>query len=606
LTVPFDGDDLARRIKDSLNIVDVIGSYIELSKRGSRYLALCPFHAEKTPSFSINSVDQFFHCFGCKKSGDVFDFVMAMEGITFVEALSLLGERCGIQVERRRAQGTGKSRSGGKQRLFAILERAACIFEENLQAPPGALARKYLAERQVDPKVSAQFRFGYSTEAWRDLKATLLHEGYSESELIATGLAKQASNGSTYDLFRNRLMIPIFDIQNRVIGFGGRVLDDTLPKYINSPETPVFHKSQSFYGLNFARRSMSTKRYATIMEGYTDVIQAHSRQVLTAIATLGTALTSDHARLLKRLVDRVILLFDGDEAGSAAAGRGVEMLLAEDLDVTVVTLDQGMDPFDFFSHHDANDFAALVRSRGLDFFDFTIQYFSKRYDVSTPGGKTRLIRELMKLVSFHKDVIRKDLLLKKIAGTLGVSEILLRQEFTQEGKRQVPEQTRRDSQHGENRSAVQPARDLTITSSEDDLILGLLKSTELVGRFIEALQGVATDDNDADCILKAICELYETNRFSVSELISRLWNQEDAKARVIALVSDARKSDPEVLVSSALDVLKRNQRRKEYERVRHQSKDLLKEKSSAEADQLLLEISERLKIQKADERKKNN
>ncbi|MFH1999509.1 MAG: DNA primase, partial [Planctomycetota bacterium] len=531
-----------------------------------------------------------------------------MEGIEFFDALSLLGERCNIQVERI-GRAEHRERAGSKQRLYNILDHAASIFENNIRGSAGEAARNYLNRRRMHPETFVKFRIGYSTSAWRDLKSKLMNEGFSEEELLTAGLVRRSENGSAYDLFRNRLMIPIFDIQNRVIGFGGRVLDDSLPKYINSPETPVFHKSQSFYGLNFARQFMSVARYAVIMEGYTDVIQAHSRQVQAAIATLGTALTADHARLLNRLVDRVILLFDGDEAGSAAAGRGVEMLLAEDLDVTVVTLEHGMDPFDYFSQHDAEDFAALVRARGQDFFDFTIQYFSMRYDINTPGGKTRLIRELMKRVSCHNDLIRKDLLLKKIAGTLGVSETLLRKEFMNldHGGHIDHSGPSTQMQSGPGTSVTHNMalgnREVTITSSEDDLILGLVRRPELAGRFLDALQKIETDDDEASCILKAICELYERNRLDVRELISHLVDRPGARGRVISLVSDTRKTDPELLISSAIEVMMQKQHRREYDQVRKQGKGLLKEKSSAEADQLLLEITHRLKRQKAEKPK---
>jgi DNA primase len=588
LARPYGSDDLVRRIKDALDIVDVIGSYVELTPRGTNHMALCPFHAEKTPSFSVNRNGQFFHCFGCKKSGDVFDFITSMEGVSFVEALKLLGDRCGIQVDRSALAG-GKKRAAEKTRIFQLLETATRRFEQNLQSARGVDARKYLNHRQILPDVASRFRIGFATAGWHDLKESLLHAGFSEAELLGAGLVKRSDKGGTYDLFRNRLMLPIFDMQGRIVGFGGRVLDDSLPKYINSPDSPVFHKSRLFYGIHLARRVLSKERCGVVVEGYTDVIMAHGRGVGNTIATLGTALTDEHAGMLRRMVDRVILFFDGDEAGRIAAGRGVEILLGHDLDVTVVALREKTDPFDFFSRHTAEDFRELVAGEGKDFFDFTLDYYGRRYDLGTPGGKSRLARELLRLVDCHRDLIKKELLLKKTAETVGISEEVVRREYAgmKEGRTGKP-RNRPDLDAGLQKS-------ITITSSEDDLILGLVKEPALVGEYLPALESLETEDEDGAAILKAVVDLHKAGSMSVRELTTALGGRPPAMRRVIALAADPRKTDPRLLVSSALESLAERRRRKEFETIRQQRKELLRQAGSAEADRLLEELNKKLK-----------
>lgn len=588
-----EGGDLVRRIKDSLDIVQVVASYVELSQRGANHLGLCPFHAEKTPSFSVNKAGQFFHCFGCKRHGDVIDFIMAMEGVSFPEALALLVDRYKLPVDPKEIR-RGSMRSGGggdKSRLFSLLEKAARIFERNLEGPRGVEARKYLNQRGISPVVTSRFRVGYATPGWHDLGSALAAAGFREEELLEAGVMKRSDRGGTYDLFRNRLVLPIFDMQGRVVGFGARVLDDTdetQPKYINSPESRLFHKGRLFYGLNLARRSMNTERWCVVVEGYTDVIMAHDRGLTNTVATLGTAMTEEHAVLLSRLVDRVVLLFDGDEAGGAAAGRGVEVLLRQDLDVTVVTLEEGMDPFDFFRNHGAEDFRALLRREGRDFFDFTVDRCARCFDLDTAGGRAKLARRLLHLVGCHSDPIKRELLLKKAAETVGVEVEVMRREFARRASSSYKSRTGTPSPSPGDRGAV------TITSAEDDLILGLLRHPELAHRHRDPLARLEMDDPDAARILDAVLELDGENRLSVRELISVLEDAPAARERVMRLAVDGRTTPPERLVASALDALQRRLLRRAFRRVKEQG---LRRSgaSSAEANQLLQEIDRRLK-----------
>jgi len=583
------GDDTVRRIKDRLDVVEVIGSYIELTKRGTRFVALCPFHAESAPSFSVNQVEQFFHCFGCKKSGDIFDFVKSIEGISFAEALQILADRAGVPIERSRGTQTASSRSN-KTRLYQVLEAACRIFEKNLQLEECAGARKYLEKRGLD---GGSFRLGFAKEKWTSLLDEMTDQGYSRRELLLAGLVRKADSGRHYDLYRNRLTIPIFDMQGRVVGFGGRVLDDSEPKYINSPETEVFRKNRLLYGLNLARKAISVKRSAVIVEGYTDVMMMHQCGIDAAVATLGTALTNDHSLLLKRMADRVFLVFDGDSAGKAAALRGLEVLLSHDLDLSVVPLEGGMDPCDFFRHHTASDFRQLVMERSRDFFDYTVEELSRRFDLASPGGRSRIARELLRLTGKIGDPIKRDLVLRRIADTLDIREELLRKEYRADREQETGSARRRSRE----RSPVdrrQGSRDLGL-DAENDLILGLLRSPELIAEFRDRLDRIELVSPEGRVILDLLIKCKKAESIEIRELVTDLSSEESARQRLISLTAEERRAEPRALVEEAVAFLALQREEKEYLRIRRERSGLLQEENSKEADEYLAELNRRLK-----------
>ncbi len=594
-----EGRDQVRRIKDLLDIVDVIGSYIELSKRGTRYVALCPFHAEKAPSFSVNREEQFFHCFGCKKSGDLFDFVMEVEGIAFPEALKILGEKCGIEVvtTRGRAKTAGKS---FKTQLYRVLESACSYFEQNLATNPGTNARSYLSNRRFPPEFCKEFRLGFALDGWRGLLEDLTRKGIRQGDLERAGLIRQSRSGRVHDLFRNRLMIPIFDMQGRVVGFGGRVLDGSEPKYINSPETELFQKNRLLYGLNRARQAISLDRTVVIVEGYTDVLMAHYRDVSNTVAALGTALSQEHARLLRRMADRVVLLFDGDSAGAAAAQRGIEILLANDLDVTVVSLDKGSDPCDFFERHSASDFKERIVEQGKDFFDFTLSELEARFDLKSPGGRTQAARKLFSLVTAVGDPIKQDLVLHRIAERLGIRENLLRSEFF----KGLRDQSRHRPARGEPGSSSQTSETSSQTSSqtsktwskaEEELLLGLLMQPALIDEFRETLAAARLEGVAETKILELLLEQKGRGSLQPKELLFELRNDDLARKRLISLLSEARSTEAKSLVAGALRFFDSQADEDRYRSLKELKKDVIKRADSSDADESLAELNRLLK-----------
>jgi DNA primase len=589
--------DLVRRIKDQLDIVDVLGSYIELKKQGTRYVALCPFHAEKAPSFSVQQQNQLFHCFGCKTSGDIFDFVMAMEGISFREALEILAERCGLEIEafKPRQQESGRI---SRNELLKILEAACCVFEENLQADAGAEARRYLETRGFQQERIVPFRLGFATDGWRGLFDRLTQRGVSVENLLEAGLIKKSQSGRAYDLFRNRLIIPIFDMQGRVVGFGGRVLDGSEPKYINSPETEVFRKSRLLYGLNRARQTITSARTAVVVEGYTDVIMAHNRGMASAVATLGTALTDEHARTLRRLVDRVLLLFDGDGAGKAAAERGVEILLAHDLDVSVLSLPRGTDPCDFFRDGDSDSFWSLAAEEGTDFFDFSIRALSERHDLSAPGGRTRIARGLFRLVAALGDSIKQDLVLRRIAESLDIREDLLRAEFLKQERGKAGISPRvgaarpAETTPPEETGGRAPGRR---GKAEEDLIRGILMNPSLIGDFAAVLEDIRIEGETERALFDLLLDYDGTGEIDSRELLAALCDNEPARRRLIDLLAETRRVDAAELVAESLKFLRTSKRENEYSRLREAGRKSLRGGGGEGENEHLADIHRRLK-----------
>lgn len=336
-------ESATERIRQSSDIADVVGRFVSLKRTGKTLKGLCPFHAEKTPSFIVSPDRQIFKCFGCGAGGDVFKFVQLRENLSFPEAKRLLAEWAGIRLDDAAESDAVSSRT----QIARINDWAAGVFIKYLNDPDaGAEARAYLQRRRIGPEAQTRFRLGLAPNRFDALLIAGRRAGVSQRDLETAGLVRVSTQGQVYDTFRHRLMFPIVDAAGRVVGFGGRALGDEPAKYVNSPETPLFSKGRVLYGLAEARQAFSASKRAVVVEGYTDCIMAHQSGLRDAIATLGTAFTDEHAQLLRRYVDTVVLVFDGDEAGQAAAGRALEAALASRLDVRIAVLPAGQDPCD--------------------------------------------------------------------------------------------------------------------------------------------------------------------------------------------------------------------------------------------------------------------
>ncbi len=406
-------------VKQKTDIVEVVSQYTTLTKAGRTFKALCPFHSEKHPSFFVYPEQQSWHCFGaCNTGGDVFTFTMKKEGIDFGDALRLLAQRAGVKIPSRFESEAGKDE---KERLYQVNQAAAQYFHNLLlNSPTGEKGREYLANRSLSPETIIDFQLGFSPNSWNSLKQYLIDRGYTERELLEAGLIVEAENRKTHDRFRNRLMFPIFDIRGRITGFGARVLDDSLPKYINSPLTPIFDKSGSLYGINLAQTAIRQQDMAVIVEGYMDVITAHQNGFNNVVASMGTSVTGKQVSTLKRLTKNMVLALDADAAGEEAMLRGVSHENTLDAEVKVIIVPSGRDPDDVI-REDATMWQYLLEE-ALPVVDYTFNMVTSKLTLTTANGKTLAVGRLLPIVAEIKDPVRQAHYLQKLARLVNVNE----------------------------------------------------------------------------------------------------------------------------------------------------------------------------------------
>lgn len=420
--------DFSQKVKSSIDIVEVVEEYVNLKKVGKNYQALCPFHQENTPSFTVNPENQFYYCFGCGAGGDVYDFLMEIENITFFETLKILAGRAGMEIPN---QSRKSKRMNQKRELFFELYGLASRFYNYLlQERDVALpAREYLQERGIGKEEIEKFELGFAPDRWRALLTFLTNKGYEREQLLEAGLISK-SNNNFYDRFRNRIIFPIFNVRGEVLAFGGRIISNNtdFPKYLNSPETLLYSKGDNLYGLNWARDVIRRQGEAVIMEGYTDVLTAHNRGIENAVAALGTSLTQNQARLLERYADTVYTAFDADAAGEKATLRGLDILGQVGLRVRVIELPPGKDPDDIIRKDGAEVFNSL-REKALNLMDFKIKLALGEETDLEPEKKISRARKAAGLVSGIKDPLEREVFLQKIADHLDLSLEVLQQEI---------------------------------------------------------------------------------------------------------------------------------------------------------------------------------
>jgi DNA primase len=404
-------EQLVEEIRAANDIVDVISERIPVKKAGRNYKAACPFHDEKTPSFNINPERQIYHCFGCGVGGNVITFLMEYEKIGFLEAVRELARRAGIALPDR----SGGYSDGTEDPIYAANELALAYFRECMAGSSGAAARDYWSGRGIGEDITEMFRIGYAKPGWDGLLKRAEREGLPLAALEEAGLVVERDSGGYYDRFRNRLVFPLTWTGGRVVGFGGRALDDSEPKYLNTPETRVYHKGRYVYGLAQARPALRASREAVLVEGYMDLLSLYEAGFHNAVASAGTALTPEQARLTSRYADRVFVAYDGDNAGKIAATKAAELLVGLGVKVRIAALPDGADPDSFVKEHGAEAMRDRL-SRSMDFIDF----FLSVNPPESPDDRERAARELLETVARIEDPIKADLMLEKIAGALGI------------------------------------------------------------------------------------------------------------------------------------------------------------------------------------------
>ncbi len=416
----MDRDDAKEEVRARTDIVELIGQYVRLQRSGRRFRGLCPFHDEKTPSFYVDPERQFWHCFGCGAGGDVFSFVMQQENLEFFDALRRLADRAGVTLETSPQAREQRSRRD-------LIERANRIamehFTENLYRHPDAEhAREYVRSRGFKGPIVKQMRLGFALESWEDMLQTLGREGINAELAREAGLVRPRESGGMYDVFRNRIMFPIVDVTDRVVGFGGRTLDaDNPAKYVNSEETPLFQKRRMLYGLDVAAQAIKDAGHALIVEGYTDVLALRQAGVENAVAGLGTALTAEQLHLLARYCDEVALIYDGDSAGASAALRNLEVLEGAKVSVGLVMLPEGMDPDDFVKQHGGEGLRALLEER-ISPVDYQLKMIFAAHAGKGADGRTRAAHEAVETLLKVPDRARREEYLARAADLWGQSD----------------------------------------------------------------------------------------------------------------------------------------------------------------------------------------
>jgi DNA primase len=422
-------DDTIEEVRRASDIVDVLSQYLQLRKRGRNYLALCPFHQEKTPSFNVSPDKQMYHCFGCGVGGNVFTFVMEHEKVSFVEAVRSLALRAGITLP---AEGAGGRPEGTEHEgLYDACKTAGLYYYDTLvHSVEGKLALEYFRHRGFTDATITRFGLGYSRNSWDGLVTLAAERKLDPDQFEKAGLLIRREDGTRYDRFRGRAMFPIFSPSGRPVGFGARKMreDDPLGKYINSPETPIYVKSRSLYGLFQSKEAIRAQEFAVLVEGYADLISVYQAGVENIVASSGTALTEEQIQLIARYAKAVTLVYDADSAGSKATIRGVDLIIENGLDVRVATLPEGEDPDSFVRKNGGDAFRQRLAS-AVSFLDFKASTFRDQGLLSTPEGKTRAVRSIVETIAKVKDEIKRNFYIKNVAENYGIYETILFREL---------------------------------------------------------------------------------------------------------------------------------------------------------------------------------
>ena len=410
-------DELIEEVRQSNDVVDIISQYVHLTRKGRNYFGLCPFHNEKSPSFSVSPDRQIFHCFGCGVGGNVYTFLMKIEGITFKESLEQLAERANIQLPTLQSN-ADTAKEELKAKVYKVNEFTAEFYHQNLYKPTAKIAQEYVKQRKMNRETLEAYRIGYSgkfDELYKALKA----QGFGEQEILESGLVNKNDNGTYIDRYRNRLMFPICDARGKVIAFGGRVLDDSKPKYINSPENIVYSKGRHLFGLNVAKK-YSTKKII-IVEGYMDVISLHQRGIANVVGALGTALTEQQGWLLRKTTEQVVLGFDADGAGQTAVARSMDILQKMGCDMRVLQIEGAKDPDEFIVKFGEGRFNLAV-DNAISLVEFKVKNLKKELNLENTGDKIKFLNEIAKILSKVENTMEREIYIEKIAKGYNISK----------------------------------------------------------------------------------------------------------------------------------------------------------------------------------------
>ncbi len=553
----FVPENTLNEILSRIDIVELISEYLPLKRSGRGYTALCPFHHEKTPSFIVSQQKQIFHCFGCQAGGNAFGFLMKYDRLEFPEAVETLAKRAGVLIPRDERQ---IKNQGISQELHKINEIAADFYSNLLHSPEGAAALNYLKKRGMSPETIRAFRLGYAPDKWDGLLNYLRSKNIPLSLIEKAGLIIAKDNQGYYDRFRQRIIVPISDVRNRVIAFGARVLDNSLPKYINSPETAVYSKSKTLFGLNLSKEAIITQDCAVIVEGYFDLIAPFQAGITNIAASCGTALTTEQVRLLKRYSRNIVMIYDADDAGQSATMRSLEMLAEEDMNVKVVRLEKGYDPDAYIRHSGPEGFRDLITG-AKDSVDYMLDTLKAKYDPADISQKARIASEILPLVAKFKNEILKSEYLKKLSRELGVSESSLTAEIK---KTKTPGYTDKR----ENSAGPRPdSRQAKSFCAESMLVKILLEENELIEHLREKILPKDFKDNRLSRIIARMFELSHDKEIARPQSLLNHFSETEVSQTICELAASELPeiSDKLKLLNDCVNKIKEKSRKSKQE-----------------------------------------
>lgn len=530
-------ENTIEEILSRVDIVELISGYIPLKRAGRSYRALCPFHSEKTPSFMVNPERQIFHCFGCSAGGNAFGFVMRYERLEFPEAVELLAKKAGVALPKA-ASGVRLSQSQSiLTQLYKINELAANLYFEQLYSAQGEAALKYLTKRAVSKDSIEKFKLGFAFDRWDGLLNYLRGKGIPLGLIEKAGLIIPKDNGGYYDRFRNRLIVPILDTRNRVLGFGARVLDESLPKYINSPETPVYSKGKILFGLNSAYEAIRLNDSAIIVEGYLDLITPYQAGFKNIVASCGTALTLEQLRLIKRYTNNVVMVYDSDNAGMLATVRSLDLLIEEGLNVQVAGLPEGYDPDGYLRRLGPDKFRELLE-KAKDIFDYKMEILKSKYSRVTIANKANIASEMLPTISKFSNMVLKSAYLKKLAEALKVDESSLWSELKKVNHARDYSVTRKEKDAS---NGAGPLRQPLLASSTAERLLVklMLEETEFIAHLREKISPADFKDRSLSQIVSRMFELFcAGKKIDAKCLVSQCADPQAAQTICELLASD--------------------------------------------------------------------
>ncbi|MFY9402164.1 MAG: DNA primase, partial [Candidatus Omnitrophota bacterium] len=508
-------DDILSRI----DIVELISSYIPLKRTGRNFKACCPFHHEKTPSFIVSGDRQIYNCFGCGESGNAFKFLMRYEHMDFPEAVEVLARKAGVILPQKNSP--ENQRQGLITQLYKINELAAQFYSANLDSGQGLKAKNYLLKRGISPKVIKELRLGFALDSWDSLINYLRSKGLNLALIEKAGLLISKDSGGYYDRFRNRIVFPIFDIKGRILGFGCRVLDESLPKYINSPETPIYTKGRNLYGLNLAKEAIREKDFVLVVEGYMDFILPFQCGFKNVTASLGTALSIEQVRLLKRYTNNVVMVYDADSAGELATLRSMDVFIEEEVNLKVVSLPKGYDPASFIGKAGIEGFSKEVKNAS-DIFDYKLNILASRFDIKEAVDKAKVCALMLETINKIKNAILRDEYLRKLSFRLKVKEEALISESLRVNKLKPVS--------GSRANAFKKTT-LKVSPTEKLLMTLMLEESSLINRIKDSLSPQDLSDERLSRILSVMFQLVESGK-EVKPQILMNHLEEDASSLV--------------------------------------------------------------------------